>query len=349
MGAGPPADFWPPNKHVLNVRFLNGTEDYQRTVKSLVKKHYHSIPMRIRFKFLSEWDTSPSDIRISFADESKAYIGRQAENHPGEPTMWLNMHPRWLTGDDARKKVQGDVLHEFGHALGLIHEQKHPQRKLRWNYSRLMERYQLEYDAAHRNYAASTTSALNAEWDRPYDPKSIMHYPIAKGDTQSMGTEVPENYVLSDGDKQALVQIYPSTAVVKQDLTVRKEEKKKEEKKKEEKKREERKTKETAKKDKNVGHLGETHIGGNRSAVVCGGYVTVSGNADAIIHGGGYVVASGNSDVIVHGDSTVWASGNADVYVNGGGSASASGNATVRFTGRGTGQATGNASIYWKC
>ncbi|GES65524.1 predicted protein [ [Aspergillus terreus] len=284
MGAGPPADFWPPDKHVLNVRFLNGTEDQQRTVISLVKKHYHSIPMRIRFKFLSEWDSSPSDIRISFADESKAYIGRQAERHPGQPTMWLNMHPRRLTGDDARKKVQADVLHEFGHALGLIHEQKHPHCTSRWNYSRLMERHQWEYDVVRRNYAASTASAANAEWDRPYDPKSIMHYPIVKGDTQNMGTEVPENYVLSDGDKEALAQIYPSTAVVKQDFTVRKEEKKK---------KKEKKPKESTKKDKKHKQQEVTLVSGNRFALVGGGYVQVSsGGASVTICGSGNVVTS---------------------------------------------------------
>ncbi|KAL5365307.1 hypothetical protein BJX96DRAFT_181512 [Aspergillus floccosus] len=335
MGAGPPADFWPPDKHVLNVRFLNGDEDEQSRVKSLVKKHYHSIPMRIRFKFLSGWDTSPSDIRISFAGHSSAYIGRQAESHPGQPTMWLNMHPRLSTDDAVRNKVQADVLHEFGHALGLTHEHKHPDRKARWNYPRLMEKYQWEYDTVRRNYNASTSSAVNARWDRPYDPKSIMHYSIAKGDTWSMRTEVSENCVLSDGDKEALVQIYPSAAVVKQHSTVRKEEKK------------ERESKEPTKKDKKGKHLQETHISGNRTAVVCGGYVRVSGNADVTIHGGGHVVASGNSDTIVYGDSTVRASGNADVYVNGGGSARASGNATVIFTGTGTGESTGNASIHW--
>ncbi|PKX90421.1 uncharacterized protein P174DRAFT_434798 [Aspergillus novofumigatus IBT 16806] len=338
MGAGPAAGFWPPNKHVLIVCFLNGGEFEQSTVKSLVRTHYNSIPMRLRFKFLSERDTSPSDIRILFTDHSKAYIGRQAEAYPGQPTMWLNMHPRLPTQDAARDKVQADVLHEFGHALGLVHEHKHPQCKAKWNYGQLMDRNRWDLDVVRRNYDDDTHSAINARWDRAYDPESIMHYAIARGDTQSGLREVPENIVLSNGDKETLARIYPSVAVVKQHSTMPKEPTKGHEKEKREKKIGPEKWKKPSQK---------SSIYGNDSAVVCGGYVKVSGNASVMIHGGGHVILSGNSNTVVYGDSTVWASGNAHVYVNGGGSARVSGNAAVEFTGTATGEVTGNGSIRW--
>ncbi|GFF58696.1 hypothetical protein CNMCM8927_003894 [Aspergillus lentulus] len=299
--------------------------------------HYNSIPMRLRFKFLSEWDTSPSDIRILFTDHSKAYIGRQAEAYPGQPTMWLNMHPRLHTQDAARDKVQADVLHEFGHALGLVHEHKHPQCKAKWNYGQLMDRNRWDLDLVRRNYDDDTSSAINARWDRAYDSKSIMHYAIARGDTQSGLREVPENIVLSDGDKETLALIYPSVAVVKEHSTVPKEPTKGHVKEKREKKIRPEKLKPSQK----------SHISGNNSAVVCGGYVKVSGNASVTIHGGGEVVVSGNSKTVVYGDSTVRASENAYVYVNGGGSARVSGNAAVEFSGTATGDVTENGSIRW--
>ncbi|KAJ5561885.1 hypothetical protein N7461_000646 [Penicillium sp. DV-2018c] len=350
MGAGPPANLWPPTKSVLNVRFLNGGEYEQNTVKSLVKKHYHSIPMRIRFKFPSGLDTASSDIRILFAESSKAYLGRQAEEYPGQATMWLNMYPKYYaTQEAARNKVQADVLHEFGHALGLVHEHKHPHCKAKWNYNQLMRRNQWGLDTVRRNYNDDTQSAINAKWDRSYDIYSIMHYPIARGDTESAAREVLENIVLSKNDKETLALLYPLNNVVKvkQRPTVtvpvavphekeKKEKKSKESTTKVKKEKEARPKKESRKK---------SYIGGNDSAVVCGGYVEITGNASATIHGGGHVVASGNSDAVVYGDSTVCASGNADVYVHGSGSATASGNATVKFTGRGTGKATGNGSI----
>ncbi|KAJ5959878.1 uncharacterized protein N7479_007028 [Penicillium vulpinum] len=277
------------------------------------------------------------------------------------------MHPG-LPMQDARRKVQADVLHEFGHALGLVHEHKHPHCKAKWNYSQLMDRNQWGLDLVRRNYDNDTHSAINTRWDRAYDPKSIMHYAIMRGDTQSGLRDVPENIVLSDSDKETLALLYPPVAVVKQRSTVPKEytrnyEKEKREKRPKEstkdyeqkKKKREKKLKESTKyykkekeiNSKNWGPRQKSYVGGNNSAVVCGGYVEVSGNASVVIHGSGHVVVSGNGDAIVYGDSTVCASGNADVYVNGGGSARVSGNAMVEFTGTGTGYVTGNGSIHW--
>jgi hypothetical protein len=226
--------------------------------------------------------------------------------------------------------MQADVLHEFGHALGLVHEHKHPQCKAKCNYGQLMNRNRWDLDLVRHNYDDDTPSAVIARWDRAYDPKSIMHYAIARGDTQSGLMHVPENIVLSDGDKETLARIYPSVAVVKQHS-------KDHEKVKREKKIRPEKLKPSQK----------SRVSGNDSAVVCGGYVKVSGNASSTIHGGGHVVVSGNSKTVVYGDSTVRASGNAYVYVNGGGSARVSGNATVEFTGTATGDVTGNGSIRW--
>ena len=353
MGGGPSAGLWPPSKHVLNVCFLNGGEYERNTVKSLVKTHYNSIPMRLRFKFISAQDISSSDIRVTFADHSKAYVGCQAQNFPGQPTLWLNMHPRLSTQDAIQCKVQADVLHEFGHALGLVHEHKHPQCRAKWNYGRLMDRSGWQLDMVRRNYDDDTYSAINTKWNRAYDPKSIMHYAIARGDTQSGVRDVPENILLSDIDKQTLSLLYPSAAVVKKPPKVSQEltkkhgsEKKKEKKKSKVSTKNEKKEKEVH--VKKVKSPQKIYIHGNDSAVVCGGHVEVSGNGSATIHGGGQVVVSGNGDAIVYGDSTVWASGNADVYVKGGGSARVSGNATVIFTGEATGEVTGNGTLRWK-
>jgi hypothetical protein len=188
-----------------------------------------------------------------------------------------------------------------------------------------------------RNYDDDTHSAINTRWDRAYDPKSIMHYAIARGDTQSGLRNVPENIVLSDGDKKTLALIYPSVSVVKQHSIVPKEATKNHEKEKREKEIRPEKWRPQQK----------SYVSGNNSAVVCGGFVKVSGNANTIIHGGGHVVVSGNSKTVIYGDSTVRASGNAYVYVNGGGSARVSGNAAVEFSGTGTGDVTGNGSIRW--
>lgn len=324
MGAEPSERLWPLDRETLGVYFLNGYDSDRQTVKDLVHKHYNSLPMGLRFQF-SQTNIYSSDIRVEFASHSSSYIGRDAEGYPSQATMWLNMHPKMHSQEAARNKVQADVLHEFGHALGLAHEQKHPGCGATWNYGVLKRKNGWGMSTLWRSYDANTQSAVAANWEREYDPYSIMHYPIQRGDAVRGVTSIDENLVLSKGDKETLASLYPPPPIYSPVAN---------------------------EKEPSVaiyqfpGPSGSpVRVSGNKSAVVNGGYVVVSGNASATIHGGGYVVVSGNASAIVHGDSSVKASGNGSVMVNGSGTAEVSGNGTASFTGTGTGKARGNGTI----
>lgn len=310
----------------MRVSFLNGYESDRQTVKYLVKKHYNSLPMRLRFEFPSQRNIYSSDIRIEFANHSSSYIGRQAEGYPGQATMWLNMYPRMHAQEAARDKVQADVLHEFGHALGLVHEHKHPGCGATWNYGALMGKNGWGLSMVRRNYDANTQSALATNWEEAYDPCSIMHYPIQRGDTVRGITSIEENFVLSKGDKETLASLYPPVPVYSPVLIT--------------------KPLSVGISKQPVGSGTPVRVSGKKSTVVSGGYVVVSGNASVTINGGGHVVVSGNASAVVHGDSTVKASGNGSVRVNGSGTAEVSGNGTAVFTGMGTGKVCGNGTIW---
>ena len=43
------------------------------------------------------------------------------------------MNYGWLTPDSDDDELRRVVLHEFGHALGLIHEHQNPEGGIEWN------------------------------------------------------------------------------------------------------------------------------------------------------------------------------------------------------------------------
>ncbi|KAI1166414.1 hypothetical protein F5B18DRAFT_659862 [Nemania serpens] len=316
---------------------MNGSDHERQLVESLVTKHFNSIPMRLRFEFPSSGDIRSSDIRVLFTTESKAYYGRDARKRPGEPTLWLNRNPGLNRPDDNRAKLQADILHEFGHALSLVHEHKHPGCNIQWNYPVIRRRSGWDDHKIRRNYAKSTSTAVNYRWDdKPYDPKSIMHYAVHRGETQSGLLQIPENKVLSDSDRAMLSRLYPPVVIAKPStkLLVAPEKERK-------KKKEPTRRHDVVPEPKSR----TTHIKGNSSAVVQGGYVVVSDNAFVTVKGGGTVVASDNANVVVHGDSTVRASDNASVWVKGSGSAAVKDNASVKFSGKGRGKASDNGTL----
>ncbi|KAI1199528.1 hypothetical protein F5X97DRAFT_322258 [Nemania serpens] len=338
---GNEATKWPHDKHRLKVYFMNGSDYEKQLVESLVTKHYNSIPMRLRFEFPSPGSKSSSDIRVLFTTESKAYYGRDAQKHPGEPTLWLNRNPGFNRPDDNRAKLQADILHEFGHALSLKHEQKHPGCNIQWNYPVIKQNSGWDDHKARRAYAKSTSTADNYRWDnKPYDRKSIMHYSVRRGETQSGLLQIPMNTVLSDGDRTMLSRLYPPPVVIPKPSTkllVAPE-------------KEHRKKKESTRRldlvpDPKTPKTRKTRIGDNKSASVEGGYVVVSDNASVTVKGGGTVVASDNANVVVYGDSIVRASDNASVWVRGSGSAAVKDNASVRFSGKGSGKVSDNGSL----
>ncbi|KAI0967911.1 hypothetical protein F4678DRAFT_475036 [Xylaria arbuscula] len=346
---------WPSDKDHLYVYFMNGSTEQQNLVKNVVQKHYNSLFIGIHFAFLSMSEKNRSDIRLEFSNKSWSLIGKAAQAHPFEKTMMINMHANSM-------KMQADILHEFGHALGMPHAHKHPDCKVNWNHPSAAPRGGCSMEEYRHVVDKDTPSVAGKKWDLPYDPHSIMHYPIYKDDTGSGVAELAENTVLSEGDKEWLLRRYPkrregtetekrtesrlatsdgSTHTGRDTLvsvpginrTVGMDETKSvvgpQEKEHEYKSRE----------------CIPVYITGNSSTTVQGGYVSVSGNAKVTVRGGGLVEVSGNGGAIVYGDSDVCISGNGSVYVYGNGTAVVSGNGSARFSGQGTGQTSENGTL----
>ncbi|RSL54270.1 hypothetical protein CEP54_009969 [Fusarium duplospermum] len=200
---------WPIEKHWLNVRFLNGSWSNREFVRTTVEAHFNSLPMGIKFYFYKEGETGKADIRIKFSNMSYSYAGTNAKlvRWSRKPTMLLDCEPPFRLSPLAlRIGLQWHILHEFGHALGLFHEHQHPKCGRKWDITLLQHRTGWSRERVLRNYAPHSPEGKTLE---PYDPKSVMHYVVQKGDDLLDKETSSINVVLSEGDKRILTLLYP--------------------------------------------------------------------------------------------------------------------------------------------
>jgi hypothetical protein len=116
----------------------------------------------------------------------------------------------WLTPATSDQEYNRVVLHEFGHALGLVHEHQNPIGGIQWNRPAVYD-YYLRTDGWNKDQVDhnifdtySTDQALYTT----FDPNSIMLYAIPRELTTN-GFEVGWNTGLSEMDKAFIKQVYP--------------------------------------------------------------------------------------------------------------------------------------------
>ncbi|KAF2967318.1 hypothetical protein GQX73_g6236 [Xylaria multiplex] len=197
---------WKPGK-TLRVRFLSGGTHH---VRERVK-HYANIwsnYANIGFQFVQSGD---SDIRIVFLSNSTSwsYIGTDALTPAlkGKATMQYG----WFNDQTPEDEFSKTVLHEFGHALGCVHEHSQPNSNIQWNKPLVIASYyrdqgwspeQVERDVFHRYSRADGVTATG------FDATSIMEYPIPPGFTTN-GFTAGQNTHLSTHDIAFIEKMYP--------------------------------------------------------------------------------------------------------------------------------------------
>jgi hypothetical protein len=157
------------------------------------------------FDFL---DSDDADIRIALmpGKGSWSYIGTDCQNHTDGPTMNFG----WLTVESSDDEIRRVVLHEFGHAIGLIHEHQNPKHPIQWNKDAVIH----DLSGPPNNWSPETIQTNM--FDR-YDPgvviatdvdkDSIMMYPIPKSWTRD-GFSAGMNGELTDRDKELVRAVY---------------------------------------------------------------------------------------------------------------------------------------------
>ena len=105
--------------------------------------------------------------------------------------------------------MRGTTTHEFGHALGLLHEQSYPNG-IKWNKDTVYKYYAKYqgWDKETVDFNVLEASDFFYTNGTTYDPTSIMHYPVEAWQTVD-GFTVGQNNDLSAGDKKIIAALYP--------------------------------------------------------------------------------------------------------------------------------------------
>ena len=152
---------WPKSK--LKVFFLDKNKKEDQIMEwANLWSHYADISFeKTNYVFLS-------DIRIGFDSDNGAwsYIGTDCSN------KWKTMNLGFID--------QGTVLHEFGHALGLIHEHQSPASGgFKWNREEVIKSLSgppNNWDLDTIEHNMFTKYNISQLLTSQYDSRSIMHY-----------------------------------------------------------------------------------------------------------------------------------------------------------------------------
>jgi serralysin len=193
---------------IINVGFLDGDPAIHQKIRDVVSAWTEPGAARLTLVFVN--DPAQADIRISFKYAgSWSVLGTSCQSLP---KTQASMNFGWLTPNTSAVELRRVVLHEFGHALSLIHEHQNPTTQIPWNRAQVYKDLSgppNNWDKAtidHNIFEAYKVTDLNAT---PVDTKSIMMYPIPATWVTDPKFAVGLNNDLSPTDKALVHKVYP--------------------------------------------------------------------------------------------------------------------------------------------
>lgn len=194
--------YWKPGR-TLKIAMYDEDQETIDLVKSIASKWLPHI--NLKFDFISGEE---GDIRIyinySGDGGGKCALGTDALTVPAHrSTMALNTDP-------TNARFGFVVLHEFGHALGLLHEHQHPDADIPWDRPKVYTLYQQQFGWSREivDLNVLPLPRVPGHTYGSYDRHSVMHYEVTNEYTIGDWKQ-DENFTLSAKDIEAARNAYP--------------------------------------------------------------------------------------------------------------------------------------------
>jgi hypothetical protein len=199
--------FW-RNGQVLRVAFMAGS----RAVRDRVMSHAAAWSEYANLDFVEVPIGAEHDIRVGFDRPGYySYLGTDALSVPlSEPTLNLQGFD-----DESRPPPEREwrrvVRHEFGHAIGALHEQQRPEQVARLDREKVYAKFEREQGWSREMIDAQVLESFDladTEETPEADDRSIMEYFIS-GDCTVDGLPIEGGLDIDEKDKQLASEVYP--------------------------------------------------------------------------------------------------------------------------------------------
>lgn len=182
---------------------------FYRRVAMIVEKAARTWELYANIKFDFVTHRKSSEIRVLLCRIPQSRLVSGASVIGNDSTLLEKDKPTMFLGAGSRaesSRIRSTALHEFGHALGMIHEHTSPACKIEWNKNAVLNASHGDRKKADLNYLLQVDkSKVRCS---KYDPKSIMVYNVPfnlmKNRVRTM-----RGRDLSDMDKEWASKFYP--------------------------------------------------------------------------------------------------------------------------------------------